>query len=88
MKNRIARQSACRVSQLMPDLLERGARRLIIQHEPRIVLDHPQRLAGAVQVGVEDAKNSGVHVRARIKILQKLQKNASRKRSFRNMLAE
>src|SRR5512145_1484954 len=49
----------------MPKLLQRAAQLVIVQRKTCVVLNHPQRLAGAVGVGVENAKDRSIHVESR-----------------------
>src|SRR5437773_276331 len=50
------------VAEIMAKVLQLGAKLCIVENKPRVILDHPQRLAGAVAVGVQNSQYLWIHV--------------------------
>ena len=61
MQDRIRDKTRRRGGEIVAKLLQFPAQRAVIQYKPRIILDHPQRLARAVGIGIEDAKCGRIH---------------------------
>ncbi len=49
------RQQCGRILQIVSQRLQARRERGVVEREPRRVLHHPQRFAGAVEVGIEDS---------------------------------
>ena len=83
MEDRFGDDRLRRIGQFVTDLLESAGRvAASSSDEARVVLDHPQRLAGAVEIGIEQSKDVSVHAMTRAAIIEDVNRLSTRALNF------